>query len=87
MRLLTPLMLKILSRHASGRELKDVATDIYVSYSCVTNNVYKAKKRTNTHTLAELVMLAHSLGYLSHPTGPDLTVVALDPLGGGHLGA
>jgi DNA-binding NarL/FixJ family response regulator len=77
---LTKTMLKILSRHASGLNLKEVAKEIFVSYSAVTNTVYEAKQRTETKTIAELVMKAHSLGYLSHPTGPDATVVVLDPI-------
>lgn len=77
--LLTQTMLKILARHASGLSLKEVAREIYVSYSAVTNTMYEARKRTGTKTIAELVMKAHSLGYLSHPTGYDPRVVITDP--------
>ena len=77
--LLTKTMLKILARHASGLTLKQVAAEIYVSYSAVTNAVYEARKRTGTETIAELVMKAHSLGYLSHPTGPDHQVFVVEP--------
>lgn len=77
--LLTKAMLKILAMHASGHSLKDVARRIFVSYSAVTNTMYEARKRTETKTIAELVMKAHSLGYLSHPTGPDRQVFVLDP--------
>lgn len=77
--LLTKAMLRILALHASGLSLKDVAKKIYVSYSAVTNTMYDARKRTETKTIAELVMKAHSLGYLSHPTGQNGTVVVLDP--------
>lgn len=69
--LLTQSMVKILARHASGLSLKEVAKDIYVSYSAVTNTLYDARERTGTKTTAQLVLLAHDLGYLSHPTGPS----------------
>lgn len=75
--LLTKTMLKILARHASGLSLKEVAKEIFVSYSAVTNTMYEARKRTDTKTIAELVMKAHHLGYLSHPTGGQ--VVILEP--------
>lgn len=77
--LLTKTMLKILALHASGLSLKKIAKNIYVSYSAVTNTMYEARKRTDTHTIAELVMKAHSLGYLSHPTGPDQSICVLTP--------
>lgn len=76
---LTPSMVKILARHASGLSLKEVAREIYVSYSAVTNTMYDARKRTKTNTTAELVMLAHDLGYLSHPTGPNSQVFPTQP--------
>ena len=77
--LLTKTMLKILARHASGLSLEEVAKEIFVSYSAVTNAMYDARKRTNTGSNAQLVMYAHSLGYLSHPTGANAQVLILDP--------
>jgi DNA-binding NarL/FixJ family response regulator len=77
--ILTKRMLEILAMHASGLTLKEVARKIFVSYSAVTNSVYDARKRTDTDTIAELVMKAHSLGYLSHPTGSPAQVLVLNP--------
>jgi DNA-binding NarL/FixJ family response regulator len=78
--LFTPSMLKILARHASGLSLKDVAREIYVSYSAVTNTMYDARKRVGVDSNAALVIRAHSLGLLSHPTGPDQQVFVLNPI-------
>lgn len=75
----TPRMLSILARHASGLSLKDVAREIYVSYSAVTNTMYEARKRVGVDSNSALVIRAHSLGLLSHPTGPDQQVFVLDP--------
>jgi DNA-binding NarL/FixJ family response regulator len=77
--ILTKTMLKILARHASGLTLRAIASEIFVSYSAVTNTMYEARARTGAKTNAELVMFAHDAGYLSHPTGPDRQVVPLDP--------
>lgn len=77
--LLTASMVKILALHASGKTLKEVAKQIFVSYSAVTNTMYDARERTGTETTAQLVMLAHDLGYLSHPTGPEKLVFATNP--------
>ena len=76
--LLTKTMLKILARHASGLSLEEVAKEIFVSYSAVTNAMYEARRRTGTGSNAQLVMYAHSLGFLSHPTGAALQVF-IDP--------
>lgn len=76
---LTKTMLRILSLNASGLSLTDIAAKIFVSYSAVTNTMYEARERTGTKTISELVMKAHSLGYLSHPTGPDQVVCVLTP--------
>jgi DNA-binding CsgD family transcriptional regulator len=76
---LTPSMLKILALHASGLSLKEVAKKIFVSYSAVTNTMYEARKRTGATTIPQLTMLAHDLGYLSHPTGQGNLVIVLDP--------
>jgi DNA-binding NarL/FixJ family response regulator len=77
--LLTAGMTKILALHASGLTLKEIAQKIFVSYSAVTNTMYDARSRVNADTTAELIMKAHDLGYLSHPTGPDGRVIPLDP--------
>lgn len=77
--LLTPTMLKILARHASGLKLTEVAEEIFISYSAVTNAMLDARRRVGVGTIPALVMQAHALGYLSHPTGPDRQVFPLDP--------
>lgn len=76
--LLTKTMLKILAHHASGLNFKEVAAKIFVSYSAVTNTMYEARQRTETKTIGELIMKAHAMGYLSHPTGPNSEVFVLD---------
>lgn len=77
--ILTPTMVKILARHASGLKLTEVADEIYISYSAITNAMLEARRRTGSGTIAGLVMRAHDLGFLSHPTGPDQQVFPLDP--------
>jgi DNA-binding NarL/FixJ family response regulator len=69
--LLTQSMVKILARHASGLSLKEVAQEIYVSYSAVTNTLYDARDRTGCKTNTQLTMFAHKHGFLSGPTGPS----------------
>lgn len=76
---LTPSMVKILAHHASGLTLKEVARKIFVSYSAVTNTLYDARIRTGTKTNTQLTILAHDLGYLSKPTGPDAMVFVTQP--------
>lgn len=73
-------MTKILALHASGLTLKEVAKKIFVSYSAVTNMMYDARQRMEAETTAELIMRAHDLGYLSHPTGAEHTVFPLNPM-------
>jgi DNA-binding NarL/FixJ family response regulator len=77
--LLTATMTKVLARHASGLTLQDVAKELYLSYSAVTNNMYQARKRLGVSTMAGLVARAHALGYLTTATGPDLAVFPTQP--------
>lgn len=77
--LLTKTMVKVLARHASGLTLKEVAEEQYVTYSAVTNIIYDAKDRLEADTIAALVMKAHALGYLSHPTGAEDQVFPILP--------
>lgn len=77
--ILTPTMVQILARHASGLNLSEVAEDIFISYSWVTNAMSEARKRLGVNSNAALVIQAHDLGYLSHPTGPDRQVFPLQP--------
>jgi len=73
---LSPLMVNLLMGHANGKQLKEMAKERYVSYSTATNTIYDAKKRLNAKNLAQCVIKAQGYGYLSHPTGPELTVIA-----------
>lgn len=73
---LSPLMIHLLMGHANGKQLKEMAKERYVSYSTATNTIYEAKKRLGARNLAECVVKAQGHSYLSHPTGPDLHVVA-----------
>lgn len=77
--ILSPLMQRLLAGVANGKQLKEMAAEQFVSYSTATNTVHEAKKRLNARHLAHAVTRAHGLGYLSHPTGPDLLVVATTP--------
>ncbi len=77
--LLSPLMGRLLAGVANGKQLKEMASEQFVSYSTATNTVHEAKKRLKARHLAHAVIRAHGMGYLSHPTGPDLTVVPLLP--------
>lgn len=73
---LSPLMVHLLMGHANGKQLKEMAKERYVSYSTATNTIYDAKKRLSAKNLAQCVIKAQGYGYLSQPTGPELTVVA-----------
>lgn len=77
--LLSPLMGRLLAGVANGKQLKEMATEYFVSYSTATNTVHEAKKRLKAKHLAHAVIRAHGLGYLSHPTGPDFTVFPISP--------
>ena len=75
---LTPRMADILARHASGLNMRQVATEMFLSYSSVANTVQDIRKRLGANTLAACVIRAHQLGYLSDPDQRGV-VVALDP--------
>lgn len=77
--LLSPLMQRLLAGVANGKQLKEMALEQFVSYSTATNTVHEAKKRLRARHLAHAVMRAHGMGYLSHPTGSDMTVFPLLP--------
>lgn len=74
---LSPLMVHLLTGHANGKQLKEMAKERYVSYSTATNTVYEAKKRLQAKNLAQCVVKAQGLGYISLATGPDLRVCSL----------
>lgn len=71
---LSPLMLTLLAGYANGKQVKEMAKDRYVSYSSATQTVAEAKKRLHARSLAHAIVRAQGLGFLSHPTGPDLYV-------------
>ena len=77
-KLLSPLMIQLLSGVANGKQLKEMAEDRYVSYSTATNTVHEAKKRLAAKSLAHAVAQAMGKGYLSFPTGPDLQVFPIN---------
>lgn len=72
------MMVRILAEHASGHRLKELTTVVYLSYPRITGIAGEAKRALGTQTLAGAVLRAHQLGYLSHPTGPELRVFPLD---------
>jgi hypothetical protein len=78
LRFMTPMMLRILALHASGYQLKEIVGMVYLSYPRITGIAGDAKRGFGTRTLAGACAQAHALGYLSHPTGPDGSVVVLD---------
>lgn len=71
---LSPLMKILLAGCANGKTLKELAEESYVSYSNATNTIDKAKDRLDAATLTQAVVKAMSRGYISHPTGADLSV-------------
>jgi DNA-binding NarL/FixJ family response regulator len=71
-------MLNLLCGHANGKQLKKLAKERYVSYSTATNTIYEVKKRLNATNLAQCVIKAQGLGYLSHPTGPNLMIFIIE---------
>lgn len=75
---LSPLMVKLLAGHANGKQLKEMAKEQYVSYSTATNTIYEAKKRLNATNLAQCIVKAQHLGFLSHPTGADSEVFSFE---------
>lgn len=74
---LTPLMVNLLAGHGNGKQLKEMAKEEYVSYSTATNTIYEAKKRLNAKNLAQCIVKAQGLGFLSHPTGAELMIFSL----------
>lgn len=76
---LTPIQVRILAAQASGKTQKQIAEEFYMTLGHVSNTTSEARKRLGAKTLAAAVMRAHRLGYLSSPTGPDLTVFPNEP--------
>jgi len=75
---LSVLMVTLLAGYANGKQVKEMAKERYVSYSSATQTVAEAKKRLNARSLAHAIVRAQGLGFLSHPTGPDLHVFPLN---------
>ena len=72
-------MQRLLAGVANGKQLKIMASEQFVSYSTATNTVHEAKKRLRAKHLAHAVMIAHGMGYLSHPTGSEMLVLPTLP--------
>lgn len=70
-------MVSLLVGHGNGKQLKEMAKERYVSYSTATNTIYTAKQRLSARNLAQCIVKAQALGYISFPTGPDMTLVNL----------
>lgn len=77
--LLSPLMVQLLVGYANGSQLKEMAQNRYVSYSTATQAVSEAKRRLKARNLAQAVIKAQGLGFISGPTGTDLLVFSLTP--------
>lgn len=74
---LSPLMVTLLVEHGNGKQLKEIAKERYVSYSTATNTIYTAKQRLGAKHLAQCIVKAQALGYISFPTGPDMHLINL----------
>jgi DNA-binding NarL/FixJ family response regulator len=72
-------MQTLLVGHANGKQLKEMAQERYVSYSTATQAVSEAKRRLKARNLAQAVIRAQGMGFISTPTGPDLLVFSLLP--------
>lgn len=72
-------MVQLIAGHANGKQLKEIARDRYVSYSSATQTAAEAKRRLGATSLANAVVRAQGFGYLSFPTGPDMTICILEP--------
>ena len=64
---LTPLMARVLARHASGISLKQIATEIYSSERSVWALSEAIKKRLEAKNLTQATLRAHQLGYITLP--------------------
>ena len=64
---LTQWMRTVLADYASGYELKEVAEKHYVSYKSVLRTTQKIKERLGAKHLGQAIIIAHHLGYLTHP--------------------
>lgn len=64
---LTPLMARVLARHASGVSLKQIATEIYSSERSVWALSKEIKKRLEAENLTQAALRAHQLGYITLP--------------------
>jgi len=72
-------MQQLLVGYGNGKQLKEMAQERYVSYSTATQAVGEAKKRLKARNLAQAVVKAQGLGFISFPTGSDSTVCLLIP--------
>jgi DNA-binding NarL/FixJ family response regulator len=72
-------MQALLVGYANGRQLKELASDRFISYSTATQTVSEAKRRLQARNLAQAVVRAQGLGFISGPTGPNLLVFPTTP--------
>ena len=77
--LISALMQNLLVGYANGKQLKQMAQERYVSYSTATQAVGEAKKRLKAKNLAQAVIKAQALGFISGPTGAEAEVFPLSP--------
>ena len=75
---LTPLMRSILSAHASGKTLKVIAQELFISYREICRQVEEIKRRLNSRNLAQSVMIAHKYGYIALPDDEG-RVITMNP--------
>lgn len=75
---LTDFQVQLLARAGSGETLREAANEMHFSYGTAYNHMRVIKKRLGARTLSACVMRAYAMGYLSHPTGADYSVVPVD---------
>lgn len=65
----TPRQEEIISRLASGRSEKEVASDLGITLRTVEFHIERAKKSLGAHSIGELVSIVHRRGYFLLPGG------------------
>ena len=69
---LTHQQARILARHASGRTLVEVAREEFVSVRQMERMTMAIRTTLGARNMAQAVMVAHGLGYLSLPDDDGL---------------
>ena len=73
---LTETQVQLLALVSSGYSLADAGRKMHFSRSHAYNEIQQVKAELGVASITALAMRAHALGFLSHPTGADMAVVA-----------